>query len=75
MVNQDDYRKQTGVYLYEGKLYRILSFCSEPSLEMIGISNGDIKSFGVTGLMNDNFKRLPNLKYDHVIDEVVMEDG
>ena len=65
MIDPKDYYEQTKIYIKDGKLYRVLSYCSEPSIKMIAISTDHTHSFGVGGLSNGDFMPVPNLKYNH----------
>jgi len=80
MINSTYYHEQTGIYLYQGKLYRILGYCLSPSLTMIEINNIDNSephiSFGIGGSMNKEFIPLKGIKYNPETGSVeVTKDG
>ena len=65
MIIPSDYTKQKRIYLREGKLYRILAYCPEPSVTMVSINDADDQvNFGLGGLANAGFKPTP-LIYNH----------
>ena len=71
MVDQDDYIKQEGIYAHSGGgLYRILSYCSQPTLMMENVKTGKRFHFGVSGLINDEFTRVDGLKFVRIIGDV-----
>jgi len=73
-IESSDYTKQEGIYLYEEKLYRILSYCPEPSITMISLDGTDRKNFGIHGLMSRQFTLLSNFKYDHVNSRIIPKE-
>ena len=62
MIDIEDHR---GVYLHDGELWRILSYCPEPSVTMVNINNADKrKNFGIHGLIMGEFKKVDGLLLD-----------
>ena len=71
MVDQDDYTKQEGIYAHSGGgLYRVLSYCQQPTLTMENVKTGQRIHFGIGGLINDEFTRVDGIKFDHRIGDV-----
>ena len=77
MINSTDYHEQTGIYLYQGKLYRVLGYCLSPSLTMVEIDKPKSRiSFGIEGLTNKEFILLKGIKYNPETGSVeVTKDG
>ena len=65
MIDSKDYIKQKGIYLKDGKLWRVLSYCSEPSIEMLCMVSGERMSFGIGGLCNSYFTKINELTFNH----------
>ena len=79
MIALDDLYKQNQVYLHKGKLYRVLSYCVEPSVTMVPIEGEhreDHINFGISGFTSAEFKPIPNLRYNHDKEKLeVTKDG
>jgi hypothetical protein len=67
MIDSNDYIKQTGVYIKDGHLWRIVGFCQSPSvtMERIGTITEIRESFGIDGFTNSTFSKVEGLIYDH----------
>ncbi|MHA1286869.1 MAG: hypothetical protein ACTSPB_05635 [Candidatus Thorarchaeota archaeon] len=66
------------VYIRDGKLYRVLAYCPEPSITMVPIGervfSEDQMSFGVSGLTNKEFELVPNLIIGNELNLEVVKD-
>jgi len=62
MINRDDLLKQESMYLYGGKVWKIVSYCPGPSVEMQCITSGEQMSFGLGGLIDKAFKEIKEAK-------------
>lgn len=62
MIDKNDHLRQTGVYLHEGKLWRIMAYFSGPSIEMHVIGDKkQTKSFGIGSLIDSYFHKIDAL--------------
>ena len=75
MIDSEDFIRQEGIYIKDGKLWKVLSYCPEPSIEMVCMASGERRSFGVSGITNNSFERLNELKYNHKTCEVEKVNG
>lgn len=58
MIDPDDYYKQKKFYLKDNKCWKVVSFCPEPSITMGCVGTGEQLNFGVSGLINKEFKEM-----------------
>lgn len=47
------------LYLYQGRVWKVKSFFIEPSVTMICADTREEISFGISSLIADSFKRIP----------------
>ena len=75
MIETNDCLRQTRVYLYEGKLWRIMAYFPQPSVEMHVI--GDKKqtiSFGVGSLIDSNFHKIDDLIISNDLTTIIKKE-
>lgn len=71
MIEQGDCTKQEGVYFYQGRLWRVLSYCPGPSVSLVPVEEkprlgeSNVVSFGLGGLIDMDFIAVDGLKYNH----------
>jgi len=70
MVDTEDFSK---IYIYNGKLYKTISFCESPTVTMREVGTENKLHFGLNGLINKGFIELSNIKVDK--DDIVEVDN
>ncbi len=58
MIKPSDYRNFKKLYLREGKVWKVLGYCPEPSIVMKCTSTGERCTFGIGGTLNEEFKEI-----------------
>lgn len=58
MINAEDLYKQEGLYLYEGKVWKIAAYCPVPSVTMECTTSKERMNFGLGGELEKSFKEI-----------------
>ncbi len=58
MIKPSDYRNFKKLYLREGKVWRVLAYCPEPSIVMKCTNTGERCTFGIGGHSMKNLRKL-----------------
>lgn len=62
MISEEDLYQQEALYLYEGKVWEILSYCPGSSVTMKCTTSKERMNFGLGGELEKSFKEIKEIK-------------
>jgi len=62
MIPKSDLHEQTGLYLYNNKVWKILGYCLGPSVTMECLSDRGRIDFGLGGALEKEFKLIKEVE-------------
>lgn len=65
MIDLKDCYNREGIYLKNGKLWKVASFWTEPVVSMVCIDTCERETFGIRAAKGRTFEKVDGIYYNH----------